>query len=94
MADNFPLHDPDHTLDYSVDISALVGMDATDPVVECQSSNAADITITDVQITDGVVSCFVSGGKSGQTYKLYFGAKFADGRRNHGKTRPLICKEG
>lgn len=94
MADNFPLHDPDHTLDYSLDISALVGKDATHPVVECQTKNASDITITDVQIAQGVVSCHVSGGKAGQTYMLYFGAKFSDGIRNHGKSRPLKCKEG
>lgn len=85
--------DPDHTLDYSVDLTDKCGADAIDPVVECQSDNAADLTITNVIIKDGVVSCFVSGGVAGQKYNLYFGAKFSDGIRNDGETGVLPIKE-
>ena len=85
--------DPSETLDYSVDLSPKCGTDAKDAVVRCESDNASDITITNVQVEDGIVSCTVAGGVAGAKYDLWFQASFAEGPNVGGETAVLSVKE-
>nr|WP_321986108.1 hypothetical protein [uncultured Lichenicoccus sp.] len=77
----YPVKDPLDTLDYGMDFTAQMALDAdTVNALVGVTATPAGLTMGTGQLSGGIASCFVSGGTAGTTYRLDFEVTTTGGR--------------